>query len=67
MSSNHISKINNKLIGDGADLVHIEDLVHNLKSRSIERAEIDEAIDHLILQNLIYEIDEDCFVPSIND
>ena len=49
------------------DVAHVDALVSNLSARELVRDEIDEAINHLILQNLIYEIDEDCFIPTINE
>ena len=52
------------LIDNNAEMVPMEVLCDVLNKRGISNAEVDEAIDHLLLTGAIHEVDEDCFVPD---
>jgi len=51
-------------VGNGASWVDLDDLFKPLLGNGIASEECDEALDHLLMNGQIHEIDDDCFVPN---
>ena len=51
-------------VGSGANWVGVSDLYSPLLSNGIAPEECDEALDHLLMNGQIHEIDDDCFIPD---
>lgn len=54
----------NNLIDGGQEMVSLENILEIMDKRGIGEDEVDEAIDHLLLNCAIHEIDDDCFIPD---
>ena len=52
----------NNIVQSGMDFAPLELIVGKMFERSISAEEIEEAIDYLLMQEEIHEIDDDCFV-----
>ena len=44
------------------DFAPLEIIVESMFERGIAAEEIEEAVDHLLMQGEIHEVDDDCFV-----
>ena len=51
-------------VGSGASWVSLSELFSPLLSNGIAPEECDEALDHLLMNGQIHEIDDDCFIPD---
>ena len=52
----------NNITQSGMDFAPLEFIVGSMFERGIAAEEIEEAIDHLLMQGEIHEVDDDCFV-----
>jgi hypothetical protein len=53
-----------QIIANGADFAPLEDLARPLLDRDFSEAEIEEALDYLLLQGEIHEVEDNCFITD---
>ena len=53
-----------RIIGKGRDSAPLEMIAKTLLARKISEEEIEEALDHLLMQGEIHEVDDNCFIAE---
>ncbi|PXY77270.1 MAG: hypothetical protein CXX80_01170, partial [Methanobacteriota archaeon] len=53
-----------RIVGEGKDSAPLEMIAETLLARKISKEEIEEALDHLLMQGEIHEVEDNCFIAE---